>query len=74
MWSKAVPPLHQGEESNGLDDNGNELADEPGLVFAVEEAPGLREREVSAWLTVLRTDPNGRPAPSRRHLVVTCRN
>ena len=74
VWSKAVPPLHQGEESNGLDDNGNELADEPGLVFAVEEAPGLREREVSAWLTVLRTDPNGRPAPSRRHLVVTCRN
>lgn len=74
VWSKAVPSLHQGEASNGLDDNGNDLTDEPGLVFAVEESPFEREREVSAWLTVLRTAPDGRPAPSRRHLVVTCRN
>jgi hypothetical protein len=69
-----VPSLHQGEASNGLDDNGNDLTDEPGLVFAVEESLFEREREVSAWLTVLRTAPDGRPAPSRRHLVVTCRN
>lgn len=74
VWSKAVPPLSLGELPNGLDDNENGLADEPGLVFALEESPAHEAREVSAHLTIERRDKDGRLTPSRRMVRVTCRN
>ncbi|MDP6370187.1 MAG: hypothetical protein QF615_11305, partial [Planctomycetota bacterium] len=59
--------------ANGLDDNANLLTDETGLAFAVHEQEELK-REVEVFLTVLRIDPNGKPTPSQRRILVTCRN
>ena len=73
VWSSAIPNLAQGELANGIDDNENLLTDETGLAFAVHDQEGL-EREVEVYLTVLRIDPNGKPAPSQRRILVTCRN
>lgn len=73
VWSSSIPALAEGELSNGVDDNQNMLTDETGLAFAVHEEEDL-EREVEVFLTVLRFDPNGRPAPSQRRILVTCRN
>lgn len=74
VWSKAVPSLSPGEELNGVDDNTNGFADEPGLVFAVEDREDLVEREVDVHLSLLKLGPEGRPTPTRRHIRVTCRN
>lgn len=73
VWSSAIPNLANGELANGLDDNANLLTDETGLAFAVHEQEELK-REVEVFLTVLRIDPNGKPTPSQRRILVTCRN
>ena len=54
VLSHWVRELLQGEEANGIDDNGNGLIDEPGLSFDVEGG------SLNVRLSLERPDPDGR--------------
>ena len=68
VWSNWVSSFLQGEEPNGVDDNGNGLIDETGLSFEV-----VGER-VSIRLTLERLLPDKSLRQVSRETVVTCRN
>lgn len=71
-WSKAVPPVFQGEiAGNGGDDNGNGLLDEGGLAFTLR---GMQQETVEINLTVERESKDGKRVPLSRAVRVTCRN
>lgn len=68
VWSNLVSPLLEGEEINGLDDNGNGLIDEDGLSFVLE---GNR---IVVRLTLRRPEVDGRLVEQSVEHVVYCRN
>lgn len=68
VWCNSVPPLHDGEVMNGLDDNNNDVNDERGLAFVQDGSL------MDVLLTVERTDPDGKLVAKTRRKQVTCRN
>lgn len=68
VWTNLVSPLLEGEQQNGVDDNGNGLVDEDGLSFVLE---GQR---VVIRLTLRRPAEGGRTLVETVESVVTCRN
>lgn len=68
VWTSLVSPLLQGEEVNGVDDNGNGLIDEDGLSFVLE---GNR---VVIRLTLRRPEVDGRIVEQTVESIVSCRN
>ncbi|MFT7668564.1 MAG: hypothetical protein ACI8X5_001258 [Planctomycetota bacterium] len=67
-WAKYVPGLLEGEEPNGIDDNGNGMEDESGLAF------NLNIKQITVRLTLRRVDSNGIEYTKTRSRRVTCRN
>ncbi|MFT7484561.1 MAG: hypothetical protein ACI9F9_000401 [Candidatus Paceibacteria bacterium] len=67
-WTKHVPGLLEGEEANGIDDNGNGLDDEEGLAF------NRNENQITVRLTLSRADSHGVVYTRTRSRRVTCRN
>jgi prepilin-type N-terminal cleavage/methylation domain-containing protein len=68
VWSRYVPEMLEGEEFNGLDDNGNGIQDEQGLAFNRDI------NQVLIRLTLSRTDRNQVEYTRTRNRRVTCRN
>lgn len=68
VWSRWVSEFLEGEVQNGVDDNGNGVVDENGLVFVVQGS------QVTVHLTLSKTDSGGRRVEQTRTTVVTCRN
>lgn len=68
VWSSWVPKNLDGEDANGIDDNGNGLVDEPGLSF---DSTGPK---VNIRLTLRRTDKAGKVYKTTLNNTVTCRN
>jgi hypothetical protein len=68
VWSNLVSPLLEGEEINGVDDNGNGLIDEDGLSFVLEG------QSVVIRLTLRRPEVDGRTVQETVEAVVHCRN
>jgi hypothetical protein len=68
VWTTLVSPLLEGEEVNGVDDNGNGLIDEDGLSFVLE---GQR---IVIRLTLRRPEVDGRTVQQTVEQVVHCRN
>ncbi len=68
VWTTLVSPLLEGEEVNGVDDNGNGLIDEDGLSFVLE---GQR---IVIRLTLRRPEVDGRTVEQTVESVVYCRN
>jgi hypothetical protein len=67
-WTNLVSPLLEGEEINGVDDNGNGLIDEDGLSFVLD---GDR---VIIRLTLRRPEIAGGTVEESVESIVTCRN
>jgi hypothetical protein len=68
IWTRHVPKLLEGELANGLDDNGNGIADEEGLAF------DRSANQITVRLTLRRTDGQGTEYTRTRSRRVTCRN
>ncbi len=68
VWTRWVPDYLQGETPNGLDDNGNGLADEEGLAFNLESS------QVFIRLTLERTDSKNVQYVRTNGRRATCRN
>jgi hypothetical protein len=68
VWSNYVAPLLEGEEMNGVDDNGNGLVDEKGLNFVIDR------NAVTVRLTMERTNSEGETLTHSVETTVTCRN
>lgn len=68
VWANHVPGLLEGELANEEDDNGNELQDEQGLSFDLEEG------QVAIKLTLRRTDTKQIVHTRTLETRVTCRN
>lgn len=68
VWCKVVRPFLEGELMNGLDDNGNGLIDEKGLVFT------LNGNRVTVRLTLERKSDTGEIVTRTVETMVTCRN
>jgi hypothetical protein len=68
VWTTLVSPLLEGEETNGVDDNGNGLIDEDGLSFVLE---GQR---IVIRLTLRRPEVDGRSVQQTVESIVYCRN
>lgn len=68
VWANTVSELLEDELANGVDDNGNELADEFGLAFVLDGA------NVTIRLTLERIDDEGKRIQVTRWTSVTCRN
>lgn len=68
VWSRWVSEYLAGELKNGVDDNGNGVIDENGLVFVVQG------RQVTVHLTLTKADAGGRELVQTRTTVITCRN
>ena len=67
VWCDAVRDLLQGEEANGVDDNGNGLIDESGLTFEIEG------NTITVILTLERPLRGGRRVVRTVSTTVTCR-
>jgi prepilin-type N-terminal cleavage/methylation domain-containing protein len=67
-WTRWVRDFLEGEVSNGVDDNGNGLVDESGLVFVI------RGSEVEVMLTLQRAGASGESSTYSRTAIVHCRN
>ena len=67
-WSRNVPALFDGELANGVDDNGNGVADEDGLAFNRDA------NQITIRLTLARTDSNHVEYTRTKSRRVTCRN
>jgi len=68
VWADTVSQMLEDELMNGVDDNGNQLADELGLAFVVDA------RSVTIRLTLERTGDGGKKIQVTRETTVTCRN
>lgn len=68
VWANTVSQMLEDELLNGLDDNQNDLADELGLAFVVDEA------SVTIRLTLERVRDDGERIQVTRETTVTCRN
>lgn len=68
VWANTVSQMLQDELMNGLDDNGNDLADELGLAFV------MSGRSIVVRLTLERRQDDGRVVQVTRETTVTCRN
>ncbi|MCK6448314.1 MAG: prepilin-type N-terminal cleavage/methylation domain-containing protein [Planctomycetes bacterium] len=68
VWCKVVRPFLEGELMNGIDDNGNGLIDEKGLVFT------LNGSRVTVRLTLERKSETGEIVTRTVETMVTCRN
>jgi len=67
VWCDAVRELLEGEELNGVDDNGNGLIDESGLTFEIDG------NTVTVTLTLERPTRGGRTVVRTVSTTVTCR-
>jgi len=68
VWCNVVRPFLEGEEQNGIDDNGNGLIDEKGLSFT------LQGNMVTIRLTLERARSNGETITNTVETSVTLRN
>jgi prepilin-type N-terminal cleavage/methylation domain-containing protein len=68
VWTRWVPGMQEGESFNGVDDNGNGLADEEGLAFNREQ------EQILVRLTLQREDSKKVVYVRSRSRRVTCRN
>lgn len=67
IWCRTVADYYKDEVPNGIDDNGNTLADETGLSFVLDG------KSVTIRLTLQRMTEEGL-VQETRETVVTCRN
>jgi len=68
VWANTVSELLQDELLNGIDDNGNDLADELGLSFVMDG------KSVTIRLSLEREQDDGKKIEVMRETTVTCRN
>lgn len=68
VWTRWVPGMQEGESFNGVDDNGNGLADEEGLAFNRDS------EQILVRLTLQREDSKKVVYIRSRSRRVTCRN
>lgn len=68
VWANTVSEMLEDELMNGVDDNGNELADELGLAFVLDD------RSVTIRLSLERERNEGKSIQVTRETTVTCRN
>lgn len=68
VWANTVSEMLEDELMNGVDDNGNQLADELGLAFVLDD------RSVTIRLSLERAGENGKTIQVTRETTVTCRN
>lgn len=68
VWTRWVAQYLDGEEPNGVDDNGNGLIDETGLAFVVSGT------QVEIFLCLERRGDDGAVVRHQRSAVVACRN
>jgi len=68
VWANTVSQMLQNELANGIDDNGNDLADELGLSFVLDG------RSVTIRLSLERLADDGKKVQSTKETTVTCRN
>lgn len=68
VWARDLREFCSGEQFNGVDDNGNGLVDEKGLVFEVEGSM------VKIILTMERQGPGGQVLTKQLETKVACRN
>jgi type II secretory pathway pseudopilin PulG len=68
VWANTVSEMLEDELLNGVDDNGNDLADELGLSFVVDL------ESVTIRLSLERTHSDGEKTQVTRETTVTCRN
>lgn len=68
VWANTVSEMLEDELLNGVDDNDNDLADELGLAFV------LQESSVTIRLSLERTRDDGKRIQVTRETTVTCRN
>lgn len=68
VWANTVSEMLEDELMNGVDDNGNQLADELGLAFVLDD------RSVTIRLSLERAGEEGKTIQVTRETTVTCRN
>ncbi len=68
VWANTVSEMLEDELMNGVDDNGNQLADELGLAFVLDD------RSVTVRLSLERAGEEGKTIQVTRETTVTCRN
>ncbi len=68
VWTRWVAQYLDGEQPNGVDDNGNGLIDETGLAFVVSGT------QVEVFLCLERRGDDGEVVRHQRSAVVACRN
>jgi len=68
VWANTVSEMLEDELMNGVDDNGNELADELGLAFVVDD------KSVTIRLSLERDLDDGESVQVTKETTVTCRN
>jgi hypothetical protein len=68
VWANTVSEMLEDELLNGVDDNGNDLADELGLAFVLDE------KSVTIRLSLERERDDGKRIQVTKQTMVTCRN
>lgn len=68
VWANTVSEMLEDELLNGVDDNGNDLADELGLAFVLDE------KAVTIRLSLERERDDGKKIQVTKETTVTCRN
>jgi hypothetical protein len=68
VWANTVSEMLEDELMNGVDDNGNQLADELGLAFVLDE------KSVTIRLTLERRLKDEKSIQVTKETTVTCRN
>jgi hypothetical protein len=68
VWANTVSEMLEDELLNGVDDNQNDLADELGLAFVVDE------KSVTIRLTLERVRDGGERLQVTKETTITCRN
>ena len=68
VWANIVSAMLEDELATGIDDNGNDLADELGLAFVLDK------RSVTIRLSLERTGDEGKKVQVTKETTVTCRN
>lgn len=68
VWANTVSEMLEDELLNGVDDNGNDLADELGLAFVLDQ------RSVTIRLSLERMRDDGKKIQVTKETTVTCRN